>query len=110
LAHMMHLLLEGKPSGVLGMPAIHQIAERWHAALRLALEPDRPHALSIDRGDLLAGAQVSDRARPRCRAHAVGYAAAGSAAVEPEHQPRPLRRAAMNEGINAQRPMRSYEA
>src|SRR5262249_41229570 len=43
------------------------------------------------------------------RGHAIGDAATGSAAVEAEHETRPLRRPAVDEGINAERPMRANE-
>ena len=38
-------------------------------------------------------------------AYSVCDAAAGAAAVEPKHEPRPLRRPAMHKGIDAQRPV-----
>jgi hypothetical protein len=41
--------------------------------------------------------------------HPVGHAAAGAALVEAEHQAGPLRRAAVDEGIDAQRPVRAHE-
>src|SRR5436309_567647 len=107
MAHVMQLLLEGQSTGVLGVCAIDQIAERRHTALGIALEPDRSHAFAVDRSDLLARTQVSDRLGSRRRAHAVSDAAARSAAVEAEHQSRPFGRAAMDEGIDAKRPVRS---
>jgi hypothetical protein len=53
-------------------------------------------ALEVDRGDLLALAQIGDR---RCRLAAATRNATprqAPAAVEPEHEARPLRRAAMD--------------
>ena len=39
------------------------------------------------------------------RRHAIGDAAAGAAVIEAEHQARPLRRPAVDKGIDAERPM-----
>ena len=39
----------------------------------------------------------------------IGDAAAHAAAIEPEHQAGPLRRTAMNEGIDAKRPVQADE-
>src|SRR5262245_58763595 len=109
LAHVMQLLLEREPSGILRVPAVDHVAQRPYPPLALALEPDRAHAFAIDRGHLLARAQIGDGLAAVGRGHAIGDAATGSAAVEAEHETRPLRRPAVDEGINAERPMRANE-
>jgi hypothetical protein len=91
------------------MPAIDHVAQRLHPAFGPGLEPDRAHAFAVDGGDLFARAQVGDGAAAVLDRHAVGDAAAGAALVEAEHQTRPLGRAAVNEGIDAERPMRADE-
>src|SRR6266487_4683837 len=85
------------------MAAIDHIDEGADALACLVLQPHGSPHLAIDRGDLLAFAQIGDGRRavlfrdPECDA------AAGAAAVEPEHEARLLRRAAMDEGIDAER-------
>src|SRR5260370_40629514 len=60
LAHVMQLLLEREPSGILRVSTVDHVAQRRHPPLGLALEPDRAHALAINRGHLLARAQIGD--------------------------------------------------
>src|SRR5262245_64589635 len=100
----MQLLLERETAGVLHVSAVDHVAERRHPPLRLLLQPDRADALAVDRRHLLAGAQIGDGARAFGRRHAIGDAAAGAAPIEPEHEARPLRRPAVYEGIDAERP------
>ena len=57
----------------------------------------------IDAGDELAGAQVVEHLRPGLAGHAERGADAGPAAVQPEHEARPLRRSPMHEGTHAKR-------
>src|SRR5262245_62343631 len=76
LTHVVQLLLEREPSGILHMPAIDHVAQRLHPAFGPALEPDRAHAFAVDGGDLLARAQVGDGAAAFLDRHAVGDAAA----------------------------------
>ena len=109
LAHMVQLLLEREPAGILHVSAVDHVAERRHPRLWLALDPDRAHAFEVDRRHLLARAQISDGARALGRGHAIGDAATGPAVIEAEHQARPLRRPAVDEGIDAERPMRPNE-
>ena len=109
LAHVMQLLLEREPSGILRVSTVDHVAQRRHPPLGLALEPDRAHAFAINRGHLLARAQIGDGVAAVSRAHAIGDAATGSTAVEAEHETRPLRRPAVDEGIDAERPMRTDE-
>ena len=109
LAHVMQLLLEREPSGILRVSTVDHVAQRRHPPLGLALEPDRAHAFAINRGHLLACAQIGDGGAAVGRGHAISDAATGSTAVEAEHETRPLRRPAVDEGINAERPMRANE-
>ena len=102
---MVQLLLQREASGILHVAAVDHVAERRHASLGLALEPDGADALEIDRGDLLARAQIGDGARARGRRHPIGDAAAGAAMIETEHEARPFRRPAVDEGIDAERPV-----
>ena len=64
LAHMMQLLVEREPAGILLVAAVDHVAERLHALLRVVVEPHRAPGLAIDHGDLLALAQVL-RSSPR---------------------------------------------
>src|SRR5262245_43888585 len=106
LAHVVQLLVERKPAGILWMAAVDHIAERGHRLfLACALEPDAPRGLAVDHCDLLARPQIRDRLLPPSRRHPEGDAAAGAAAVETEHEPGPLGRAPMHERIDAQRAM-----
>src|SRR5689334_17592490 len=78
LAHVMQLLFERKPTGILRMPAIDHIAQRRYA-LGLALEPDRTDTFAIDGGDLLACAQIGDGAGAFSRRYSISDAATRSA-------------------------------
>src|SRR5882724_12951964 len=87
------------------MAAIDHVDERADALALFVLQPHRSLHLAIDRGDLLALTQIGDGGAavpfgdPECDA------AAGAAAIQAEHQARLFRRAAMNEGIDAERTM-----
>ena len=87
-------------------PRSTNVAQRGHVLARVVVEPDPPPGFQIDHGDLLAGTQVVDGLGPFVGRHPVGDAAAIAAAVEAEHQSRLFRRAAVHEGIDAQRPVR----
>ena len=63
LAHVMKLLVERKPAGILLVAAVDHVAERGDALSRVVVEPDRALGLAVDHGDLLALAQVFDGAR-----------------------------------------------
>ena len=103
LQHMAVLVGERQPAGVLHMAAVDDIGERGDAFTRFVLQPHRAHHLAIDRGHLLARPQIGDHVGTVLFSDAEGDAAAGAAAVEPQHQARLLRRAAMHEGIDAER-------
>ena len=92
------------------MAAVDHVAQRRDLARRLALEPDPPHAFAIDPGRLLAPAQIGDGLRPVGGRHPERDALAGAAAVETEHEAGPLGRAAVNERIDAQRPVGAGQA
>src|SRR6266851_5081787 len=82
LTHMMQLPLERQPPGVLRMAAVDHVAERRDSPFGIVLEPDRPNALAVDRGHLLAGTQIGDGDRALARRHAIGDAAEGSDVIE----------------------------
>ena len=103
LAAIMQLLGQAEPAGILLVAAIDHVAKRLHVLLRVVVEPDPAPGLAIDHGDLLARAQIVDGLGPLVGRHPVGDAAAIAAAVEAEHQPGLFRRAAMDEGIDAER-------
>ncbi|MDA9455816.1 hypothetical protein XI00_16525 [Bradyrhizobium sp. CCBAU 21359] len=105
LDDMAVLLGEREAAGILHMAAVDDIGERGDALARIVLQPHRAHHLAIDRGDLLARPQIRDDLGAVLFSDTEGDAAAGAAAVEPEHQARLLRRAAMDEGIDAERPV-----
>ena len=86
-----------------------------HSAVDLPLAArrrarSRAHGLAIDHGHLLARAQIGDGRRAFGGRHPKGDAAAGAAAIEAEHQAGPLRRAAMDEGIDAERAVQRRSA
>ncbi len=104
LADLMQLLVEREPAGILRMAAIDHVAQRRHPPVRMSEQRHVAQDFAIDLGDLLALAQiVRPPLRGSARRDAEGDAAAGAAAVEAEHEAGPLRRAAMHEGIDAER-------
>src|SRR5262249_58361458 len=106
----MHLRIKIGPARILRMTPIDHIDECAHAPLRLAGNEHVPPGLTVDHGDLLARAEISDGRGPRRAADPIGDAAAGATAVEAEHETGLFRRAAMDEGIDAQRPVQADEA
>ena len=105
LPHMVQALGERQPSGILHVTAVDDEAERPHLPPRLLFKLDPPDGFEIDGGDLLARAQIGDGFGARRGGDAKGDAAAHAAAIEPQHQARPLRRAAMDERVDAERPV-----
>src|SRR6185295_15067638 len=85
------------------MAAVDHIDEGADALARLVLEPHRPFHLAVDRGDLLALAQIGDGGRAMLLRDPKRDAAAGAAAVEPQHEAGLFWCAAMDEGIDAER-------
>ena len=106
----MQLLLQRQPSGILRVAAVHNVAEPRDPLRGLTAEPDRPNDLPINRCYLLAFAQISNDIGALLYADPVGQAATRTAVIEAKHEPRPLRGAPMDEGVDAQRPMRPDEA
>jgi len=105
LLHVTELLRQRQPPGILHVPAVDHVDQRADPLPRLVLQPHRPHHLAIHRGDLLARAQIGDRIGAVLRRDPERDAAAGAAAVEAEHEARLFRRAAMHEGVDAERAM-----
>jgi hypothetical protein len=77
---------------------------------RPTFQKDLPPAFPIDAGDLLASPQIHDGPGPLRSLDPERNPLTGTAAVETEHQAGPFGRAAMHEGINAQRPVRPGQA
>src|SRR3954452_12117514 len=98
----MQLLGKAQASRILLVAAVDHVGERLHALVRLVVEPDRAPGFAIDHGHLLAPAQILNRVGALCCGHAKSNAAAIAATVEPEHEARLFRRAAMREGIDAE--------
>jgi EAL domain-containing protein (putative c-di-GMP-specific phosphodiesterase class I) len=105
--HEFGLPLEGKPPRILRMGAIRHVADRLDLASRAVEQAHGLVRLYIDRGGLLALAQISEGRVALRRLHPVGDPLAGAALVEAEHKARPLDRAAMMERVDAERPMRA---
>jgi hypothetical protein len=79
------------------MAAIDHIGQRADARSCLVLQPHRPLHLAIDRSNLFAFAQIGDGGGAVLFRDPERDAAAGAAAIEPEHEARLFRRAAMDE-------------
>src|SRR5260221_6748141 len=103
LLHVTQLLRQRQPSGILHMAAIDHIGQRADALPRLVFQPHRARDLAIDRGDLLAFAQIGDGRVAVLLGDPEGDAAAGAAAIEPEHEARLFRCSAVDERVNAER-------
>src|SRR5262249_62434462 len=109
LAYQMDLMLKIEAPGILGVAAIDHEDQRHYIVRRRRCEGDPTQGFEVNGSYLLALAQICDGdIAVRCR-HAVGDAAAGAAAVEAKHEAGLLRCAAMNEGIDAQRPVDADE-
>ena len=109
LAYQMDLALEIKASGILGVAAIDQEHHRHYIARWCRCERDPTQGFEVDGGHLLAFAQIRDGGIAVRRRHPIGDAAAGAAAVEAEHKAGLFRGAAMNEGVDTQRPVQTDE-
>ena len=109
LAYQMDLTLEIKASGILGVAAIDQEDQCRHIARWRRCERDPTQGFEVDGGHLLAFAQICDGGIAVRRRHPIGDAAAGAATVEAEHEAGLFRGAAMNEGVDTQRPVQTDE-
>ena len=106
LAYQLELAFEIESPGILRMAAIDHIDDSIRLA---ACQRDAAHGFEIDLGHLLAFAQIHDRGiAVRC-GYPVGDAAASAAAVKAKHEARLFRGAAMNEGVDTQRPVQTDE-
>ena len=103
LLHEAQLVAQRQPPGILHMAAIDHIGQRADPLAGFVFEPHGTHHFAIDMGGLLAAAQILDDVAALLRRHPERDAAAGAAAVEPEHQAGLFRGAAMVERIDAER-------
>jgi len=101
LAHVMQTFRQRQPAGILHVAAINDVTHRPHAASRVLFELDLAHRFDIDRRDLFARPQIVQRVDARRSGDPIADAAAHAAAIEPEHKPGPLRRAAMDKREHA---------
>src|SRR5713226_2717169 len=85
------------------MTAIDHVSQRADPLPGFVFKPDRTHHFAIDVGGLLAAAQIFHGAVALLRRDPERDAAAGAAAVEPEHEAGLFRGPAMVERIDAQR-------
>src|ERR1700721_935103 len=87
------------------MASIGHVGQRGYPFARGVLEPDRTRHFAIDVGGLFARAQVFHGGVALAARAPEREAAAGAAAVKPEHQARLFRGSAMVERIDAERAM-----
>src|SRR5260221_13117193 len=85
------------------MTAIDHVSQRADPLPGFVFQPDRTHHLAIDVGGLLAAAQILHGVAAALGRDPKRNAAAGAAAVKPEHEAGFFRRPAMGERINAER-------
>src|ERR1043166_3591121 len=109
LAHVVELLGEPEPAGVLRMAAVDEIANSLHPAFRVREQNHRTHAFTINHGHLFAGAQIIERGFAGGGRDPIGDAAAHSAEIETQHQSGPFRAAAMHVRPHAQGSMGANE-
>ena len=101
LADEPHQFGKRQAAGILGMARFDDIGENPGAPA--IGEGRRQICLVIDERDLFALAQIGDGRVAQGGGDPEGDAPACAAAVEPEHEPRPIRRTAMDVRIDAQR-------
>src|ERR1043166_5186167 len=96
LAHVVELLGELEPPGVLRMAAVDEVANSLYPAFRVREQAHRAHAFAVDHGALLASAQILERGFAGGGRDPIGDAAAHAAEIEPEPQPGRFRPAALD--------------
>ena len=106
LAYQLELAFEIETPSILRMAPIDDKDDSVRLA---ACQRDAAHGFEIDLGHLLAFAQICEGGLAAHRRHPVGDAAAAAAAIEAEHEPGLFRCAAMDEGVDAQRPMQAND-
>ena len=106
-SHKVRLPLQGKPAGILRVPAVGHVAHRFPLAARAVEQAHLLRRFNIDIRDLLARTEIGKGLVALLGGHTECDAAARAALVEPEHETGMLKRAAMMEGIDAERPVRA---
>ena len=109
LPYQMDLAVKIKASGVLDVSPICYVDQCCDIALWLRCERNPTQSFQVNGGRLFALTQIRDGGGAFCRRHPVGDAAAGAAAVQPQHEAGFFRRPAMDEGVDAQRPVQPDE-
>src|SRR5262249_61375820 len=85
LAHVVELLVERQPPGILRVTAVDHVAEREHRPSRVVVEPDSPGTFAVHHRHLLARPQIGYGLGPRGGCDTVGDAAAGTAPGQTPH-------------------------
>jgi hypothetical protein len=83
LPDVVQTLVERQPPRVLHVAAVDDEAKRPHLSARRFFELDAPHRFQINRGDLLARAQIGDGLFPHRGGDAKSDAATHAAAIKP---------------------------
>jgi len=109
LPYQLDLAVESKASGILDVSAIDHVSERHHIPWRRRSERDPTHGFQVNGGHLFACAKIGDGGVAFGRRYLVGDAATGAATVQPQHKAWLFRRSAMDEGVDAEPPVKSDE-
>ena len=110
LAGVVQLLCEAEPPGILAVAPVDNITKRVHAFLWVVIEPNPAPSLTIDQGDLFAGAQIFDCFSSFGRRHPVGDTTAISTPVEAEYQARFRRSSAVHERVDTKCAVCAHQA
>jgi hypothetical protein len=109
LAHVVHTFGHGQTAGILSVTAVDHVAKRLHLPSGPVFQIDAPRGFAVNGSDLLAATQIGNGLRARRCGDPVGNAPAHAAAIEPQHQAGLFRPTAMDERIDAERPMQSQK-
>jgi hypothetical protein len=98
-AHMFKHRLAIETPGVLVVEPVGDISDGEDALA--AFKGHGGYPLEVDRGHLFPFPKVADRRLPQRRIDLEGHPLTGPASIEAKHESWPLRRAAVNMGVNA---------